>query len=79
MAARILRRRAVIREVQMVTMNRRKRYWAGGLAVIILGALPAWRSFAASSSPVGMYIAITLSLAGLTVILLSFVKNENKR
>jgi uncharacterized membrane protein YhaH (DUF805 family) len=60
-------------------MERRKRYWAVGLTVIILGALPAWRSFCATGSTVGMYAAIVLSLLGLAVVLLSFLKDEKKR
>ena len=62
----------------MIRMDRRKRYLIVGFAVIIVGALPAWRSFSASGSIVGMYIATMLTLVGLALILLSFLKNGKK-
>jgi hypothetical protein len=62
----------------MIRMDRRKRYAVVGFAVIIVGALPAWRSFSASGSIVGMYVATMLTLAGLALILLPFLKNGKK-
>jgi len=62
----------------MITMDRRKRYLVVGFAIIIVGAMPAWRSSSASGSTVGKYVATMLTLVGLALILLSFLKSGKK-